>query len=179
MKHPLNKIFESGAEPINSTARNGMTNRPDAFGRFVERLDAEQLEIERQKDRLAKEYKNQYEKFIDQLSWWLRYYPDTGKTSLPFTLVDPTTKKTLLSCEEDASWSEVERDRPLQHIRHAFRDHPPTEKFPLIIMDAKKGIELAGPTTLLMKNAIYIFREPIGSDFRAAVRDVIRRQERL
>jgi hypothetical protein len=179
MKHPLRKIFESGADPVDRRSSYGMTNRPNAIDRAVENLEAHQQETARQNVRLAKEYKKEHIRFIDQLQWWLNSYPKTGETRLPFSIVDPQTKTTIIPSEGITRWSERDINQLISQLRQAFASHQPSRRFPFSILDSATGHELAGPTTLLMKTAVYILHCPMRDNFRNSVKDVLHRQGHL
>jgi hypothetical protein len=73
-KHPLSKIYESGAEPIDLQARKGMTSRPDAFQAEVERLEAVEREKEREEARILRAWKERQQKFCKQFYETLYYF---------------------------------------------------------------------------------------------------------
>ena len=108
-KHPLRKIYESGAEPVDLQACKGMTSRPDAFQAAVERLEAAEREKERAAARILKQWKERQQKFCKRLYdtlWHFRV--TTSQLNLPFAVTDPPRMSYSGSFRRGAC---LERDR--------------------------------------------------------------------
>jgi hypothetical protein len=170
MKHPIRKIAESGATPVNSQACKGMRVHLDPYEQFIECKQAE----EHDKARLAKECKKLQESFIKELYRLLKYYRDTS--FLPFAIIDPRKKTKIIPPDCIAIWNEEHLNILFENLRHAFESYEPTGRFPLTMIDSKRGDDLISCDTVSLKTAIRAVWLPTRDTFRSSVKDTLSQQ---
>ena len=152
-KHPMGKIFESGADPIDRQAHKGMTNRPgNALDHAVDRIEAQAREKKRREARFEKHCKDLQQKFRKQLYSCVYDFRDiSGRCRLPFAIHDPTAGVTLVP--PDCNMLNL-----IDDVHQAFKRSKVSDVFPFTILDAETAQELVPAFTIPLSTATRILQ---------------------
>jgi len=154
-QHPLNKLYESGAEPVNGQACKGMTRRAGPSNQFED----QQREAARQAARSQKKWAQNHRDFRLEIYRLLRYFRiDLSLPRLPYGIRDSQTVEVLVAPDCVPVWSESEMFDLSDKLRQAFGRYPASDRFPFAFIDSETGIDLVSTGAISFDTAIRVLR---------------------
>ena len=175
-KHPLHKIYESGAETIDLQACKGMTSRPDVFQAAVERLKAAEREKERDVARILKQWNEFCRRLYDTL-WHFRVA--TSQRNLPVAITDPPRMSIVVPSDAVPVWREAEVIRLMDFVRSAFAVYAPTDHFPLAFTEPDARTIIIPPRRISFDTASRILSIYTAAGFERMLKQILWDTERL